>query len=198
MPRPRLHSDEVILDATRAVLKRRGPSAFTLNDVAIEVGISRAALIQRFQNRDTLLQYALERAVDVTRQFLEEQPVEVGPQALWRFLQKLCEVFGPGDSYEVHVLIAWYEARDPALRALAQERNSLVEAAICARLPQDLRPAPPMVASLLQAIIGGATMQWITHREDRLDAYILERLRQLLLLLFPDERFRLPKFASRI
>lgn len=54
MPRPKLKSDDEVLEAATAVLKRRGPIDFTLSDVAKEVGLSRAALIQRFTNRDTL------------------------------------------------------------------------------------------------------------------------------------------------
>lgn len=158
--------------------------------------MSRAALIQRFQNRDTLLLFAMQRAAEVTEEFLGELPVETGPQGLWRFLQRLCEVLGPGDSYDVHVLIAWYETQDPALRTLALKRKSLVEAAICARLPDDVQPAPRIVAGLLHALIGGATMQWMVSRDDRLDIHVLERLRQALMLLFPGERFRLPGIAS--
>jgi len=55
MPRPKLKSDDEVLEAATAVLKRCGPINFTLSEVANEVGLSRAALIQRFTNRDTLL-----------------------------------------------------------------------------------------------------------------------------------------------
>ena len=54
MPRPKLHSDEFILDTALGILLQKGPSAFTLSDVAEAVGISRAALIQRFKDKATL------------------------------------------------------------------------------------------------------------------------------------------------
>ncbi len=47
MPRPKLKSDDEVLEAATAVLKRCGPINFTLSEVANEVGLSRAALIQR-------------------------------------------------------------------------------------------------------------------------------------------------------
>lgn len=189
MPRPKLHTDEAILDATRAVLKRRGPSSLTLNDVAKEVGISRAALIQRFENRDTLLRCALERSVKVTKEFFEKLPVVTGPQGLWIFMQKLCEILGPGDSYEIHLQIAWHEAQDPLLRELAHRRNTYVEAEIQARFPNDLQNESKAASRLLQAMLAGATVQWLLNREGRLDAYVLESLRQTLVLLFPKEIF---------
>ncbi len=52
MPRPKLKSDDEVLEAATVVLKRCGPIEFTLSGVAKEVGLSRAALIQRFTNRD--------------------------------------------------------------------------------------------------------------------------------------------------
>ncbi|HEE2312773.1 TPA: TetR family transcriptional regulator, partial [Klebsiella pneumoniae] len=50
MPRPKLKSDDEVLEAATVVLKRCGPIEFTLSGVAKEVGLSRAALIQRFTN----------------------------------------------------------------------------------------------------------------------------------------------------
>ncbi len=47
MPRPKLKSDDEVLEAATVVLKRCGPIEFTLSGVAKEVGLSRAALIQR-------------------------------------------------------------------------------------------------------------------------------------------------------
>ena len=57
------HGHEV-LEAATVVLKRCGPIEFTLSGVAKEVGLSRAALIQRFTNRDTLLVRMMERGVE--------------------------------------------------------------------------------------------------------------------------------------
>lgn len=64
MPRPKLKSDDEVLEAATVVLKRCGPIEFTLSGVAKEVGLSRAALIQRFTNRDTLLVRMMERGVE--------------------------------------------------------------------------------------------------------------------------------------
>ena len=47
MPRPKLKSDDEVLEAATAVLKRCGPIDFTLSGVAKEAGLSRAPLIQR-------------------------------------------------------------------------------------------------------------------------------------------------------
>lgn len=89
MPRPKLKSDDEVLEAATVVLKRCGPIEFTLSGVAKEVGLSRAALIQRFTNRDTLLVRMMERGVEQVRHYLNAIPIGAGPQGLWEFLQVL-------------------------------------------------------------------------------------------------------------
>ncbi|MBZ9739767.1 MULTISPECIES: TetR/AcrR family transcriptional regulator [unclassified Mesorhizobium] len=192
MPRPKLHSDEAVLEGARKVLKERGPEAFTLNDVATAVGISRAALIQRFTNRQTLLRHIMAHSVELTRSHLNDMPVDVGPQALWRFLIDLVGVMGSGDDFASNVLLAWYESQDTELRRLAVERHDLTIAAIAARAPLDGATAPNDVAQMIHSAIGGASMQWLLRRTGALDAFILAQLHPLMGLLFPGIHFQQP------
>jgi len=185
MPRPKLQSDEAVLEAARAVLRRRGPAALTLNDVAQEVGLSRATLIQRSTNRETLLRRVMDKSVEDTRAHLASMAEGVGPQPLWSFLHALCGVLGPGDRFAVDVLTAWHETQDPALQASSRERNRLVQEAIAARVPKNERLSPGAAGELLHAVIAGATMQWGVLRSGRLDDFVRARLRDALALLFP-------------
>ena len=54
-PRPRTVSDEHIFVATGLAITRLGPTRLTLADVASEVGLSAAALVQRFGSKRQLL-----------------------------------------------------------------------------------------------------------------------------------------------
>ncbi len=85
MPRPKLKSDDEVLEAATVVLKRCGPIEFTLSGVAKEVGLSRAALIQRFTNRDTLLVRMMERGVEQVRHYLNAIPRRRAARALGIF-----------------------------------------------------------------------------------------------------------------
>ncbi|MBX3246860.1 MAG: TetR/AcrR family transcriptional regulator [Myxococcales bacterium] len=185
MPRPKLQSDDAVLEAARAVLRRRGPSDLTIQEVAREVGLSRAAIVQRFTNRETLLRRVMEKAVEDTRVHLASMPEGIGAVALWRFSYALCDVLGPGDRFAADVLTAWHEAQDPELRALSAERYHLVCAAIAARVPRNARLDPEGIAELLHAVIAGATMQWGITRRGRLDDFVRARLRAALSVLFP-------------
>ncbi|WP_141594279.1 TetR/AcrR family transcriptional regulator [Myxococcus sp. AB056] len=187
MPRPKLHSDEAILDAAMSVLLRSGPGAFTLNDVAVAVGMSRAALIQRFKNKEHLYFRLMERTAEQKREYFAGLPVEVGAQGLWRFLKTLVSVMGEGEALDAHLLLAWEDVRDPKLRQMAHERNLLVRDAIAVRLPPSVDRGA--VSALLQGVIAGATMQWLVERTPPLTEYVLARLRTLLGCVFPRESF---------
>lgn len=108
MPRPKLKSDDEVLEAATVVLKRCGPIEFTLSGVAKEVGLSRAALIQRFTNRDTLLVRMMERGVEQVRHYLNAIPIGAGPQGLWEFLQVLVRSMNTRNDFSVNYLISWY------------------------------------------------------------------------------------------
>src|SRR5262245_60431201 len=55
MPRPRLATDEAILEAAFRAISRLGPANLTLADVAREAKLSPATLVQRFGSKRGLL-----------------------------------------------------------------------------------------------------------------------------------------------
>lgn len=155
MPRPKLKSDDEVLEAATVVLKRCGPIEFTLSGVAKEVGLSRAALIQRFTNRDTLLVRMMERGVEQVRHYLNAIPIGAGPQGLWEFLQVLVRSMNTRNDFSVNYLISWYELQVPELRTLAIQRNRAVVEGIRKRLP----PGAPAAAELLLHSVIAALLQ---------------------------------------
>jgi TetR/AcrR family macrolide resistance operon transcriptional repressor len=175
VPRPKTVSDEDVLSGALAVLGARG-TAFTLTEVAEHVGLSRAALIQRFGDRDAILLRMAEHEVALTRRWLESLPVETGQEALWRFLETIVGSMGAGEGFSVRVAIAALETESPRLRLLAGQRYRLVQEAIAARLPQ--RADRMEQARHLHALIAGASMQWVaTNGQVGLADFILARLR---------------------
>lgn len=183
MPRPKLKSDTEVLDAAARVLKRRGPIAFTLNDVAQEVGLARATLIQRFLNRETLLQRLMARNLEQLQQALAAMPLQTGQVGLQAFLQNLIQGMAQDYSFSINVLIVWYEAQNPILREIAHQRNLLVQTAIQQRLPAQ---APPETAKLLHAVIAGACMQWMLSQEGTVQDYVQNQVFCALAQFLPD------------
>ena len=188
MPRPKLHSDEFVLDAALSVLLRKGPSAFTLSDVAEAVGLSRAALIQRFTDKATLHRKVMERITQEVRDYFAGADATKGLDPLWLMLKDLIAGMGSGAGTEGYLLLLWGDVQEPSLRALAAERNRLVLEAIEARLPAAPHP-PGSTAGLIQAVIQGACMQWLAEPKGELAAFMTRQTRVLLTALYPRHAF---------
>lgn len=188
MPRPKLHSDEAILSAAQHVLLSKGPATFTLTDVANAVGISRAALIQRFRDKATLHNEVMKKMTQEVRDYFAAQPVEKGLVPLWAMLKELIGGMGEGEDTAGYLLLQWADIHDPALLELARERNRLVAEAIELRLP-DRPHAPSETASLIQAVIQGACMQWLIAREGSVAVFMTNQTRRALKKLYPEQNF---------
>lgn len=187
MARPRTHSDEDILSAAQAVLLRRGPGGFTLSDAAAEVGMSRPALIQRFGNREALMQAIATREVEQTRDWLENLPTGRGIIPLWSFVKAAVRTMGPeqGAKFDARVALAAVEAGDPHLAASGAERHRLVQEAIAARLPEGTRD-PAGLSLALHGLMAGAVLQWLVSREASLRDVVLLRMGDLMGRIWPD------------
>ena len=61
MSRRKTLSDEEILDRALPVMARAGPSGFTLGDLAAEIGLSPATLLQRFGSKRRLIERSFAR-----------------------------------------------------------------------------------------------------------------------------------------
>ncbi|WP_227285559.1 TetR/AcrR family transcriptional regulator [Boseongicola sp. H5] len=183
MPRKKVLSDDQVLDAAIAVLAEHGAGDFTLADVARKVGLSRATLIQRFENRERILRRLAEREIAATEQYLATLDVEDGLEGLWRFLCTIIESMGTGEHFSVHVLVAYVESKDPYLGKCADRRYKLVQREIYRRLPDV--PDRGTLAIHLHTVIAGATMQWVASREGSLSEYVCRQVRLALEIRFP-------------
>ncbi len=189
MPRPKLHSDVEILQKAKVVLLREGPVDFTLSDVAKAVGMSRAALIQRFQDKATIHRRIMEEMTEEVRAFFATSHAERDLQSLWVFLKDMIEGMDAEVGSEAYLLLFWGDIIDPHLRALALERNELVREAIEQRLP--LRPHDPKRTSgMIQSVLQGGYMRWMVSREGDLSAFMRDEVRDILAVLYPDELFQ--------
>jgi len=191
MPRPKLLSDDEVLDATRRVILRRGPVQFTLADVAAEVGLARSTLIQRFENRAGLYRKLMERSTNRLPSELAALPGGPGVQGLWSFLQALASVL-KSERINEYLLTVVEEMSDPFLGELACRGSRLIREAIAERLPETMADRSE-VARHLQAVMQGASMQWAVEREGELSHFVAVRLRTALALLFPREVFDHPE-----
>lgn len=164
MPRPRLATDEEIVAASAVVLLREGVDRFTLADVSRQVGLSRAALIARFDNRDGLLRQLSARTREALTRLEADLPVtNKGPRQVLDFVQWLVR------------------AMDIALVLADAEASSQLRDAIIARLDEPSRRRGGEVADLLMAVLRGAAAE---EAQPATSAHVLDRLHLSLRLVY--------------
>ncbi|GGP26127.1 TetR/AcrR family transcriptional regulator [Silvimonas amylolytica] len=75
-----------ILDATTRLLASKGFDLMTLDDVAVEVGISKPSLYKHFKSKDDLVGAAMIRLLDGALDWLDKVPADTPPSGTLRAL----------------------------------------------------------------------------------------------------------------
>jgi AcrR family transcriptional regulator len=171
--RPRLATDEQILDAVARVVGRLGPARFTLSQVADEVGLAASTLIKRFGTKRKLLLALASRAdahtdacfADARARF--DDPLDGVVHAATAMARGI-------DSREVlanHLAFLQIDLTDTDFHALALAQAKRAQAGYESLLGEAI--ARGMLVSVdvdrlahaIQAIAGGALIAWAIHGE---------------------------------
>ena len=73
--------EDAILDATTRILATKGFDLMTMDDVALEVGISKPSLYKHFKSKEDLAGAAMVRLLDGAQDFLDARPQNEPPLA---------------------------------------------------------------------------------------------------------------------
>lgn len=71
--------EDAILDATARILASKGFDLMTMDDVALEVGISKPSLYKHFKSKEDLVTEAMIRLLTGAQQYWEQLPDKAGP-----------------------------------------------------------------------------------------------------------------------
>jgi AcrR family transcriptional regulator len=177
MARTKTISDEAVLTAAATVMFAKGPSEFTLSDVAKAAGIAPATLVQRFGDKHGLVVAAIAQDNRAFEAFLADLPRELGPEAvIGVFARMFPDVVEDVGHFADQLLWLRQDMRDPDLNRLARERFAALRAAVAARMPPLPIPAED-AAALVEAQWQGALVQWGIFRQGRLADFMTASLR---------------------
>ncbi len=172
-------SDEEVLDRALPLIGRAGPTGFTLADVAAEVGLAPATLIQRFGDKKTLIERVFARDNERFTRWIEDLPDEGGKEAVLAIYCEALTIYGEfGEEEDIADQLLWLreDVRDPVMNRLTRARVALFRAAIVERLPPLPIPAED-AARLLDAQFHGAIIQWALEPEGAPGEYVMASLR---------------------
>ncbi|NEA36096.1 TetR/AcrR family transcriptional regulator [Streptomyces sp. SID13031] len=189
MARPRLISDDTILDATRQVLAELGPAKLTLAAVGARAGLAPPTLMQRFgSKRGLLLASAARSSQLVLLAVAAAESRNTSPLAALRdfALSSVAHVnrreeLGNGLGF-VQLDVADPEFRAHALAHSAAIVDSCARLLTAAQQVGELKPDAdvPALARLTLVCFNGALQVWAVNGWGSLTDFLRDQLDQLL------------------
>lgn len=186
--RPRTVSDQQILAAAARVLGRIGPARLTLADVAGDVGLVPATLLQRFgSKRGLLLALAAQGAEGVSAVFAAARSTAASPlTALIIALTELTREIDTPEALANHLAFLQVDLGDPDFRQLAlrqaaamrQEIRLLLDEAV--RAGELVRLQSARVARAVQTTYNGSLITWAVARDGPLADWLRDDLDLIL------------------
>jgi AcrR family transcriptional regulator len=187
-PRPRAASDEAILAATARAMTRLGPTRLTLADVAREVGLSPAALVQRFGSKRGLLLAIASRAPEGNAQIFEGlHRAHRSPIArLLALADCMSELGRTPEEISNSLAFLQIDLTDPEFHRSALAASRGIHAGITRLVAEAIRAGalvrcdPGRLARTLQATLNGSLLNWAIHRKGSLRNWIRRDIETLL------------------
>ncbi len=187
-PRPRLASDAEIVEAAKRVISREGPNGFTLAEVGQEAGIAPATLVQRFGSKRDLMLAVAGRGVAAPESCFEAARRETSSplEALTRGLEDLASMAPTPEELSNHLAFLQIDLTDPDFHELAlanalTNRKGIVDLLDEAMAAGELRECDTDRLSVaVDAIAGGALINWAIYREGTAREAIRDALETLL------------------
>ncbi|WP_328524560.1 TetR/AcrR family transcriptional regulator [Kribbella sp. NBC_00359] len=183
MARPRLVSDEVILDATREVLAELGPGKLTLAAVGARAGLAPPTLLQRFGSKRGLLLASAARSPSMLLRAAEEAEARnTSPLAALRDFA-LTAVAHIKHREELGNGFVQLDVADPEFRQYALAHSAAI-VDTCARFYQaaveagELRPNidVPALARHTLVCLAGALQVWAVNDWGSLHDFLTDQL----------------------
>lgn len=186
-PRPRTASDDDIIAATHRVISTVGPR-FTLADVAREVGLSPATLIQRFQSKRGLIIALAESASGGTElQMAAIRDAASGPlAALYAVGDCFAQMAPTPDVLANHLAFLQMDLTDPEMHEIALEQAKAMTAELKKILDEAVRAGElekmdtGRMAITIQSLQGGSLLSWAILRDGTAQRFLRRDLEMLL------------------
>lgn len=187
-PRPRTVTDDEILAATGRAMSRVPPTRFTLAEVAREVGLAPATLVQRFgSKRGLLLALSAQSAASMDACFDMVREAHASPlEALFAAATEMARFSATPQELANSIAYLHIDLSDAEFhryilessRAMQRGYRALLDDAVVAG---ELKGCDTeRVARVVEAVAAGSLIGWAIHRKGKADAWVRKDLETLL------------------
>lgn len=189
MPRKKTLADEALLDLVLGLLIQGGADVLTLKSVSKQVGLSPSTLIQRFGNRETMIDRALQRATEKVKASTEV-PQQASREALVCWLVDLANSFQTREQLVGSLSLLSQDLRDESSQRakIARTHMATIRDGIASQLKALNCDDPENSASIVEAQWQGLVLQWGLSGTDSLQDWMRTGLEKILHLVLPSAR----------
>lgn len=189
MPRHKSISDDQVLDTLLSLMLRTGPDGLTFAAAAKACGLSAATLVQRYGNRDDLVETVFLRAWDKlqaeTEAADEEEPLT--PEGAITLLMRLMPADAAEQNASDGLLLLREDIRNPKLRAKGALWGHALARALGRRITRDEEMASRL-GWQMAAVWQGAHTWWAFVRGEDAGTAIRRALEEWLAMVKTGER----------
>jgi AcrR family transcriptional regulator len=189
VPRPRLISDEAVLDAVAMIVEHDGPGAVTFSRVAEHVGLAPATLVQRFRTKRGLLLATTIRGWYVLIAALDRARMSRGSptEALLAAMVELTRDVRTRKTLANGIAFLYHDLSDPEFHRHAVAGTNAMRACIDGLLTDavaagELMPTDTQrLASAVQTTYTGALITWAMSDHGSVQDWLRSEIEFLLL-----------------
>jgi AcrR family transcriptional regulator len=204
-PRPRTIDDTAILEAAGRIISRQGPAKFTLADIASEVGLSAATLVQRFgSKRGLMLALARSARDSVEACFQLVRASNRSPlAAVLAAGTEMTRYVNSPEEMSNHLAFLQTDLSDPDFYGVMLENSRRIIAGYRRLLDEavgagELVPCDTArLARAVDAMAGGSLIGWAVYREGTAETWVRTDLHTLLDPYRPTANTRASSRSSR-
>jgi AcrR family transcriptional regulator len=187
-PRPRTASDQDILAATNRVIANVGPR-FTLADVAKEIGLAPATLLQRFGSKKGLILAVLSSGGGMSEDPLVTIRANASSPlgAVFDYAECFAQMAPSPEVLANHLAFLQMDLTDPDMHELAfaqakEARSTLRKFLNDAVAAGELKPETDTgrLATAIQSLTGGSLLSWAILREGTAKRFVRRDLETLI------------------
>ena len=175
-------TDHEILQAARKVIAKRGPDAFTLSEVAEEVGLSRAAIILRFKSTQALKVRIVTEQVEQFLEAMAKIEAEPGGDGLLQVAAFLGAYVGNRKGSASFFRSYSSNVQDRELVKLENDRGVALRAVVSRAMPK-VSIEHDAAVDAFNAHIAGCIINWLASSEPDAYSFLVRRTKEWLRLV---------------
>jgi TetR/AcrR family macrolide resistance operon transcriptional repressor len=177
MARPLTATDDDIVKAAYAVVQRVGYEGFTISEVARQLGLTRAAITQRFGSADQLKTIVCRLTAEQLEGLINQLSAVPGPEGLLEFATFLGGMIGSRENLSSFLQGYSRTIHDQVRLQLEERRGRAMRAAIQRVMPP-CNVVPEIAADMFMTFMSGSMLAWKSGRSEDAISFLREQTLQ--------------------